>query len=207
MRIGIIGAGHIGGTLAAKLVDAGHEVGLSNAHGPESHREQVALLGASACGMTVEEAQDFGDLAVLAIPFGRYRDVPPRRLGGKIVIDATNYYPERDGRFPELEDGATSSELVQEHLRDARLVKAFNTVRWDYLADRGRSPSDLPRLAVPMAGDDTEAKQVVARLIDEIGFDPVDAGGLAFGGRRLQPGSPLFAAHLTADETEQRLAA
>jgi 8-hydroxy-5-deazaflavin:NADPH oxidoreductase len=207
MRIGIIGAGRIGGTLARLLVDAGHEVGLSNAHGPESLRAKVMLLGRSACAMTVAQAQDFGDVVVLAIPFGRYREIPPRRLAGKIVIDATNAFPERDGFFPEFIDGATSSELMQEHLRDARLVKSFNTVRWDCLRAGGRPRGEPDRLAMPLAGDDLMAKRAVAGLIDELGFDPVDAGGLADGGRRLQPGSPLFTAHVTADEVRRRLAA
>jgi hypothetical protein len=207
MKIGIIGAGRIGGTLARKFVDAGHEVGLSHSRDPEDLRAKVVLLGASACAMTVAEAQDFGDVVVIAIPFGRHREMPTHRLAGKIVIDATNYFPDRDGRFHEIDDGATSSELLGEHLRDTRLVKTFNTVRWDCLRSGGHDRGDPERLAMPLAGDDAEAKQVVARLIDQLGFDAVDAGGLAFGGRRLQPGSPLFTAHLGADETQRRLAA
>ncbi len=208
MKIGIIGAGHIGGTLAEKFVEAGHLVGLSNAHGPQTLEMQAAQLGDSACPMTVADAEKFGELVVVAIPFGRYHDVPSEPLAGKIVVDTMNYYAQRDGHFPELEDDSTtSSELLQEHLARSRLVKAFNTMRWDHLKIEGREPGDPGRLAIAIAGDDDLAKHVVTGLIDQIGFDPVDAGRLAAGGLRLQPGSPVYAAHLGAEETRRRLAA
>ena len=143
MKIGIIGAGHIGGTLAEKFVEAGHLVGLSNAHGPQTLEMQAAQLGDSACPMTVADAEKFGELVVVAIPFGRYHDVPSEPLAGKIVVDTMNYYAQRDGHFPELEDDSTtSSELLQEHLARSRLVKAFNTMRWDHLKIEGREPGD-----------------------------------------------------------------
>jgi 8-hydroxy-5-deazaflavin:NADPH oxidoreductase len=208
MQIGIIGSGHIGGTLAGRFIEAGHVVGLSNAHGPDSLSIQVAQLGDRACPMAVAEAEAFGELIVVAIPFGAYRDIPAEPLRGKIVVDATNYYPQRDGHIAELDDDSTtSSELLQRHLAGARLVKAFNTMRWDHLKVDGREAGDPARLAIGLAGDDDLAKRVVADLMNAIGFDPVDAGRLGAGGRRLQPGSPVYAANLGREETKRHLAA
>jgi predicted dinucleotide-binding enzyme len=208
MKIGIIGSGHIGGTLATKFAQAGHEVGMANARGPHSLRDRAKSLGSNVCSMTVEEAERFGDVVVVSIPFGQYHTVPPRQLSGKIVVDTGNYYPGRDGRFAGLDEGrTTSSELVREHLPGARLVKAFNAVRWDTLRDESRSRGARDRTAIPFAGDDAEAKRVVAELIDEIGFDPVDVGDLATGGRHIQPGTPVYVARLTAAEMARRLAA
>jgi predicted dinucleotide-binding enzyme len=208
MNIGIIGAGKIGGTLGVKLSAAGHDVGIANAHGPRSLQKVVRGLGEHACAMTVDEAARHGEMVIVSIPFGSYRTVPPEPLRGKIVVDTENYYPERDGHFPELDDDVTtSSELLRQHLPGARVVKAFNAVRWTTLAEEGRPRGSGDRLAVPLAGDDPDAKRAVAELIDEIGFDPVDVGELARGGRRIQPGASLYVAHLTAEEMRLRLAA
>ncbi len=207
MQIGIIGTGHIGGTLARKLVQAGHEVGIANAHGPGTLREFVGELGARSCPMTVEEAASFGDVVILAIPFGSYGEVPSVLLDGKIVVDTMNYYPRRDGVYDALESGqTTSSELLQQHLPRARVVKAFNTTRAVVLRDRGRPAGSPGRIAIPVAGDDSDAKRVVMDLVDQTGFDAVDAGTRAEG-RRLQPGSPVYTAHLDAETTRERLAA
>jgi predicted dinucleotide-binding enzyme len=208
MKIGIIGSGHIGGTLTEKLAAAGHLVGVANAHGPHSLEARAASLGEGVCAMTVEEAAQYGEPVVVSIPFGRYRSVPVASVNGKIVVDTENYYPQRDGHFAEVDDDRlTSSELLQEHLPGARVVKAFNAVRWDSLAEEGRPRGDAGRLAVPLAGDDADAKRVVAELIDEIGFDPVDVGSLAQGGRKIQPGTLVYTAHVTAAELVRRLAA
>ncbi len=208
MNIGIIGAGHIGGTLTEKLAAAGHDVGVANARGPQSLEDRVRSLGDGVCAMTVDEAVRYGDLVIVSIPFGRYRSVPAEPLSGKVVVDTENYYPQRDGHFSELDEGrTTSSELLQEHLPGARVVKAFNAIRWDSLAEEGKPRGASGRLAVPFAGDDGEGKLIVAELIDEIGFDPVDVGGLAEGGRKIQPGSPVYVARLTAVELVHRLAA
>jgi len=208
MKIGIIGSGRIGGTLTEELAAAGHRVGVANAHGPQSLEALAASLGQGVCAMTVDEAARFGDLVVVSIPFGRYRSVPAAPLSGKVVVDTENYYPQRDGHFAELDDDRiTSSELVQEHLSGSRVVKAFNAVRWDTLAEEGRPRGAAGRLAVPLAGDDAEAKRIVSELIDEIGFDPVDVGALGQGGRQIQPGMPVYTAHVTAAELLRRLAA
>ena len=208
MRIGIIGSGHIGGTLARRFVEVGHEVALSNSRGPETLAGLVTELGPRAQAMTAAEAARFGDLVVVSVPFGRYSEVPNEGVAGKVVIDTNNYYPRRDGHFEELDsDRTTSSELLQAHVSDARVVKAFNAILWSRLRDDGRSAGDGDRLGIPISGDDEQAKQTVAQLIDEIGFDPVDAGTLAEGGRRYQPGTAAYTDGLQTRELRARLAA
>lgn len=200
MRIGIIGAGHIGRTLAAHFVRAGHEVVLSNSREPESLQDLVSVLGPRASAATPADAARSGDVVVVCVPFGRFRDLPAEELVGKVVIDANNYYPQRDGHLEELDDDhTTSSELLQAHLR-ARVVKALNSMYWEHLRDYVRPAGDPGRIAIPISGDDARAKRVVAGLIDEIGFDAVDAGTLADGGRKHQPGSPVYAADLPTEE-------
>jgi len=202
VRIGVIGAGHIGGTLAARLVAAGHEVAISNSRGPETL--QGAVDGARP--MTVEDAARFGDVIVVSIPFGRYREVPADALDGKLVIDTINYYPQRDGHFPALDDGSTtSSELLQAHLPNAHVVKAFNAISWINVRDAGRLLGDPERLGIPLSGDDERAKQTVAELIDEIGFDPVDAGTLAQGGRKHQVDGPAYGKGMPTAALRSRL--
>lgn len=191
MRIGIIGSGHIGGTAARLLAAAGHEVALSHASGPESLRDEVAALGPRAQAATIEEAADFGDVILLAIPWRARGDLPAARLRGKIVVDAMNPY-RPDFTLYDLGD-STSSEEVAKALPGARVVKAFNHLHARDLASRG-SP-DLPvedRPALFIAGDDPAAKTLVATLVDEIGFAPVDTGSLREGGRLQQAGGPLY---------------
>jgi predicted dinucleotide-binding enzyme len=184
-RIGIIGAGNLGATLARLFVDAGHQVALANSRAPETLAGLAAELGERGRTATVEEAAGFGELVVAAIPFSRYADLPAAVLAGKIVVDAMNDYDAGDG-------AQTSSERVAAHLPDARVVKAFNTMYWELLRDRGHPPRRDDRLVLFLAGDDAEAKSVVARLIEEVGFLPFDNGGLAEGARRQQPGAPVY---------------
>lgn len=201
MRIGLIGAGRIGGTLAAHFTHAGHDVAISNSRRPETLQELVAELGDRAKAMTAEEAAAFGDLLMVSVPFGRYPELPTEGVAGKVVIDTNNYYPQRDGQFEELDsDRTTSSELLQAHLSGARVVKAFNSIYADTLRNKGRASGDPERIAIPISGDDEEAKRTVAELVDQIGFDAVDAGPLAEGGRRHQPGTPVYTAELSAYE-------
>ena len=189
MRIGIIGSGRIGSTAARLFVDAGHEVALANSRGPETLADTVEELGERARATTVEDAASSAELVLVAIPFGRYRELPPEAIGGRIVVDAMNYFPDRDGHFPELdEDATTSTELLAAHLPEARVVKAFNTMRAADLGERGSQGPLDERLVMPIAGDDKEAKDLVSALIEEIGFAPIDSGSLAEGGRRQQPG-------------------
>lgn len=180
MNIGIIGAGHIGGTTAKLFVEAGHSVAISNSRGPETLRDLVAELGPNARAVTPEEAARFGEVVLLAIPLKDYLTLPADELRGKVVIDAMNYYPNRDGRYESLDSGrSTSSELVASHLRGARVVKAFNTIWFEHLKTKGNksAPVDARRV-IFVSGDDAEAKGIVSRLIEEIGFGPYDLGQL-----------------------------
>jgi EmrB/QacA subfamily drug resistance transporter len=200
LRVGIIGAGRVGSTAAALLASAGHEVALSNSRGPESLLADIQRIGPNARAVTPAEAAAFGDIVLVAIPFGRYQELPVEELAGRVVVDATNYFPERDGQINGLGNGRTSSELIAELVPGASVVKAFNTLNYARLRDDAR-PSGTPgRLALPHAGDDPSAKAVVSRLIDAIGFDPVDTGSLSDGGRRQEPGAPLFNRPLTVEE-------
>ncbi|HEY3358641.1 MAG TPA: NAD(P)-binding domain-containing protein [Polyangia bacterium] len=206
MKIGIIGAGHIGATAARLFVAAGHEVAVSNSRGPQSLAGLVAELGPRARALTVDDAAGFGDLVLLAIPWRTPEGLPePSRVAGKIVIDAMNPYA-ADGSVYDLH-GSTSSEAVGRRLPAARLVKAFNTIYFEHLARRGRT--DLPveqRHAIFLAGSDADAKRQVAGLIEQIGFAPVDTGALRDGGRRQQPGSPLYNHPMTGAEARAALA-
>jgi 8-hydroxy-5-deazaflavin:NADPH oxidoreductase len=204
MKVGIIGSGHIGGAAAKLFTTAGHQVALSHAHGPDSLRETVARLGPNACAMTVEEAAAFGDVVLLAIPYGDYRTIPAKSLVGKIVVDAMNYYPQRDGQIDF--QGLTSTELLARHLPGARLVKAFNTMHAETLGTDGRPGSPEPeRLVLCVAGDDASAKEAVSRLIREIGFAPVDTGTLREGGRKQEPGSAVYGQPMKPAEAKKAL--
>lgn len=201
MRIGIIGSGNIGGTLARLLAQAGHQVAVSNSRGPETLQELVAELGEGVHATTPKEAARFGEVVVVSIPFGRYRELPVEAFAGKVVIDTNNYYPGRDGNFEELDaDRSTGTELLAGFLPGARVVKAFNAINRKSLDELGRPAGEEGRVAIPIAGDDSDAKRVVAELIDQIGFDPVDMGGLAQGGRKFQVGSSLYGKLHTAEE-------
>ena len=204
--IGIIGAGHIGGTLARLAVAAGYEVVVSNSRGPETLVDLVAELGDSARAGTVDEAADAGDVTIVTIPLRNYRDVPVAPLAGKIVIDTNNYYPQRDGQIAELDSEATTSaELLQAHLPTSKVVKAFNHITSADLGTHG-SPSGTPgRRALAIAGDDAEAKGRVAHLIDKLGYDVDDVGPLAEGWR-IQPNTPGYGPRLDAVELAAALA-
>lgn len=205
MDIGIIGSGHIGGTAARLFARAGHRVALSNSRGPDTLAALVAEIGPNATAATVEEAASFGDVVLVAIPFGKYDTLPTGQLAGRIVVDAMNYYPRRDGQI-DFGSG-TSSELVARHLPGARVVKAFNTMYFERLRDGGRPDAPIDdRLALLVAGDDADAKAVVSRLIEEIGFAPVDTGTLRDGGRRQEPSAPLTNMPVTGAQARAELA-
>jgi predicted dinucleotide-binding enzyme len=205
MKIGVIGSGKIGGTVAAKLARAGHEVKIANSRGPDSIIRFADDIGATSG--TVQEVAEFGDVVVEAVPLGAYETLPAEALKGKIVVDAANYYPARDGQIGELDRGdITSSGLVARHLDGAHVVKAFNTIFWEHIRDRGKHPGDPERIAIPVAADDAQAKRVVSDLIDQIGFDPVDAGSLADSWRQ-QPGTPVYGAPGGSDSVREALGA
>ncbi|HEX6625826.1 MAG TPA: NAD(P)-binding domain-containing protein [Pyrinomonadaceae bacterium] len=208
MKIGIIGSGNIGANAARLFVRAGHQVALSNSRGGEGLEELVAELGPRARATTIEDAARFGEVSLVAIPFGNFRELPAEAFRGKIVLDAGNYYPQRDGLFAELDNGqTTSSELLASHLSGARLVKGFNTIWFEHLATQGDTNLPLQeRRAIFIAGDDTQAKETIARLIEEIGFAPFDTGPLREGGRLQQPGTPIYNRVLTAKQAADVLA-
>ena len=203
MRIGVIGSGKIGGTVAERLVESGNDVAIANTRGVDGVRDTAEGIGAKPA--TVEDAARYGDVVVEAIPFGAYGSLPADALKGKVVVDASNYYPGRDGTFDEVENGTPSSRLVADHLDGARVVKAFNTIVWSRIRDEHKPAGDPDRLAIPVAGDDDEAKRTVMQLIDDIGFDPVDAGTLEQSSRQ-EPGTPVYTEPMNANGVREALA-
>jgi predicted dinucleotide-binding enzyme len=204
MRIGVIGSGHIGGAAAKLFVEAGHEVALSHAGGPASLGEAVAALGPRARAATIAEAADFGQVVLLAIPWRSREDLPADHLRGKTTIDATNPY-RPDFSLYDLGD-STSSEEVAKALPGAVVVKAFNTLRAPDLASRGAPDRPVEeRTALFIAGDDQEAKRIVAQLVDDIGFAPIDTGTLRDGGRLQQAGGPLYGRVITGADAAAAL--
>lgn len=207
MKIGIIGAGHIGGTLTRRLTKLGHEVWVANSRGPETLRDLARETGAHAA--TVKEAARNGEVVIVAIPERAVTELPKDLFDGVpddvVVVDTGNYYPrERDGRIEPIEAGMTESRWVSQVL-GRPVVKAFNVLYAKTLMDGGKPRGTPGRIAMPVAGDDPRAKEVVMRLVDELGFDPVDAGGLEESWRQ-QPGTPVYGAALDAAGTRRALA-
>jgi hypothetical protein len=183
MRIGIIGSGDLARTLAVRLAGLGHQVAVAER-------------------ATDSDAVAASELVLLAMPFRQHTELPPDAFAGKIVVDATDYYADSGEPVEEIDAGTTpSSEVLARHLAGARLVKAFNTISFRTIGEAGRLSGDVARVAIPIAGDDPGAKAIVAELIADLGFDPVDVGGLA-GSWRLQPGTPVYG--VESDEEEIR---
>ncbi len=192
--VGLIGSGRIGGTVARLAVAAGHQALLSNSRGPDTLKDLAAELGPLARATTGREAAEGGELVVVTIPLRAFPSVPARPLAGKVVIDTCNYYPQRDGQIPELDSGAlTSSELIQRHLPESAVVKAFNNIYYRHLESLARPSGAADRSYLPIAGDDAAAKVAVTDFLDSIGYGAVDAGPLAEGWRQ-QPGTPVYGA-------------
>jgi predicted dinucleotide-binding enzyme len=182
--IGLIGSGNIGSTIARLAVDAGHDVVLSNSRGPETLTDLVEQLGPHARSATAAEAAAAGDIVVVTVPLKAYREVPVEPLRGKVVIDTNNYYPDRDGHIAELDDeSTTTSELLQAHLPESRVVKAFNNIYVSHLGSLQRPAGHPERSVLAIAGDDAGAKQTVTEFLDSIGYDAYDVGPLAEGWR------------------------
>ena len=209
MKIGIIGAGNIGGTAAKLFVAAGHEIAIANSRGAETLEDFVAEIGVNAKAVSVEEARDFGEIVFISIPFGKYKELTNEGFEGKIVIDSNNYYPDRDGNYAELDENkTTSSEMLDEHLNDAKIVKAFNTIWFEHLKTQGNK--DIPteeRRVIFLCGNDADAKKTVADLIEEIGFGAYDTGSLNEGGKTQAVGSGIYNRDLTVAEMESVLQA
>jgi predicted dinucleotide-binding enzyme len=207
MRIGIIGAGMIGGTLARRLAQFGHQIAIANSRGPETLRDFASEVGATA--VTATEAARGGEMVVITIP---ERGVPalPRDLfsgvpANVVVIDTGNYYPARDGRIPAIEQGQPESAWVAGQI-GRPVIKAFNNIYFTSLLEKGRPKGAPDRIALPVAGDPFEARERVLHLVDELGFDPVDAGGIEESWRQ-QPGTPCYTSDHDAVQLKAALAA
>jgi 8-hydroxy-5-deazaflavin:NADPH oxidoreductase len=205
--IGIIGAGHIGSQVARLAIANGYNVVISNSRGPETLSALITELGPKARAATAAEAAKAGEIVVVSVPLKNYRSVPVEPLAGKIVIDTNNYYPERDGHIRELDnESTTTSELLQAHLPASKVVKAFNHIYAAELTTHGQPAGTPNRRALVIAGDDAAAKTTVTRLLDQFGFDTVDAGPLREGWR-IQRDTPGYGPRRTAEELRKDLAA
>ena len=205
--IGIIGAGRIGSQIARLAVENDYNVVISNSRGPETLSALIAELGPKARAATAVEAAKAGDIVVVTVPLKSYRKVPVEPLAGKIVIDTNNYYPERDGHIPELDNElTTTSELLQAHLPTSKVVKAFNHIYAADLTTHGQPAGAKNCRALVIAGDDKDAKARVTHLLDQFGFDTVDAGPLREGWR-IQRDTPGYGPRRTAQELRRDLAA
>jgi predicted dinucleotide-binding enzyme len=206
MQIAILGSGNIGGNAARAFTRAGHRVRIANSRGPESLKGLVAEIGPNAEASTAQDAVDASDLVLIAVPWTKREEALGEIEGWdeKIVVDAMNPYTEDF----EIEDlgSKTSTEFIRALVPGARIVKAFNTIFYKRLAGEGKPKGEKDRLAIPVASDDPAAKRVVMDLIDEIGFDPVDNGGLVEGGRKQQPGSPIYNQPIDAEAMRRELA-
>src|SRR5258707_8063477 len=197
MKIGIIGAGHIGGTIGELWAKAGHPVFFSSRH-PEELKDLVARLGPLAQAGTVDQAIAFGDVVFMAVPYGALPQIGKdygKSLAGKIVLDANNAVASRDGAIADEVERNGIGGTSQKYLPGTRLVRAFNTLSYMIFAREANGPA--PRLAVPIAGDDQEAVQVAAGLVGGAGFGPGGVGQLARG-RRLPPGGAGYGPHMGA---------
>jgi 8-hydroxy-5-deazaflavin:NADPH oxidoreductase len=206
MQIGILGSGNIGGNAARAFAQAGHHVRIANSRGPETLQKLVAEIGPNAEATSPQEAVDASDVVLIAVPWTKREEALGEIEGwdDKIVIDAMNAYTE-DFEIDDL-GSKTSTEFTRALVPGARVVKAFNTMFYKRLAGEGKPNGAKDRLAIPVASDDPAAKRVVMDLIDEIGFDPVDNGDLVEGGRKQQPGSPIYNQPIGAKEMRDQLA-
>lgn len=206
MKIGIIGAGHIGGTLTRRFRALGHDVSVANSRGPETLESFVKETGAHA--VDVHEATRGKDLVVVTIPEKAVPKLPKNLFAdtpaSTVVVDTGNYYPQRDGRIDAIESGTTETRWVAQQL-GRPVVKAFNNIMAKHLLENGKPKGTPGRIALPVAGDDPHAKEVVTKLIDAMGFDPIDAGGLDDSWRQ-QPGTPVYGTDKDADGARKALA-
>jgi hypothetical protein len=208
VKIGIIGSGNIGGTLARRLTALGHDVSVANSRGPESLSELAAETGAAP--VTIADIGQGADMVILAIPQKSILDLPSGIISTlpdvAVVIDTGNYVPQqRDGKIQEIEDGAVESRWTETHLGHP-VVKAFNNILAQHLLTLGKPAGSPGRVALPVAGDYAAAKAVVIELIDQLGFDGVDVGGLDDSWRQ-QPGTPVFTTDLDVEGARRALAA
>lgn len=198
MKTGIIGAGFVGRAIAKLAIKAGHELMLSNSRDPRTLFSLKPMIGCETG--TATEAANFGQVVVIAVPLTATEQLPVAALQGKIVLDAVNYYPDRDGEIEELLNGRIStSERLALLLPGSRIIKAFNAIRMTDLETQGLPPGDANRQALPLAGDDSEGKAIVTALYDAFGFDAVDAGALAEGWR-FERSTPAYCVALNKEQ-------
>ncbi|ANH39040.1 NADP oxidoreductase coenzyme F420-dependent [Nocardioides dokdonensis FR1436] len=192
--LALIGSGNIGSGVARLAVAAGHDVVLSNSRGPDTLTDLVEELGPRARAATAEEAAGAGDVVVVTVPLGAVPTLPAEPLAGRLVLDTSNYYPERDGNIAELDDrSTTTSAWVQQHLPGARVVKVFNNIFYGHLPVLARPAGSPERSALPIAGDDAQALAEATAFLDTLGYDAVVAGDLAQSWR-FEPGTPAYGA-------------
>jgi len=200
-RLAVLGAGHAGPVIARLAIKAGYPVAIATSGDPEDIALITELVIPGARPRWVSDAVADADIVVLAIPLHRFLHIDPASLGGKLVVDAMNYWPASDGVLKPFEEGG-SSEIVAQRLAGSTVVKALNHIGYHELEDRARPVGASDRQAVGVAGDDPAAAAAIAGLVDRIGYDPVCLGSLR-AGRVLQPGGPVFGAVLTLPEFEQ----
>ena len=190
--VGFIGGGRIVGAVAGLSVAAGHRVVLSDSRGPEALEDLVAELGPLASAATGEQAAAASDIVMVRLPLSAYQGLPVDPMAGKVVLDACNYDPQRDGHIADLDAGqVTSSGLLQRRLSQSHVVKVFNNITAKHLRSLARPHGAADRSALPIAGDDGQAKAAVTAFLDSIGYDAVDAGPLAESWRQ-EPGTPAY---------------
>jgi predicted dinucleotide-binding enzyme len=204
--IGIIGSGHVGSNLARAAIAHGYDVVLSNSQGPDSLGDLVSELGPRASAATPAEAGAAGDFAIVAIPLATIDQVPVEPLAGKVVIATINYFPQRMGHVPEIDDGTTTAPgLLQAHLPTSKVVRAFSMIDAGDMSGDGHPEGDPKRRALALAGDDPAAKQLVAGLYNEFGFDALDIGGLGESWR-IDAGQPAFVVRQNLAELKANVA-
>ncbi|MBD8219405.1 NAD(P)-binding domain-containing protein [Microbacterium sp. CFBP 13617] len=204
--VGIIGAGHIGSALAKGFAKNGYDVVIANSRGPETLTDLVATVGDRARAATAQEAAEAGDIVVVTVPLKAYTDVPVAPLAGKTVLDTNNYYFERDGHIAALDDKqTTTSQMLQEHLPQSTVVKAFNHIRAADILTDGSPAGTEGRRALATSGDSDEAVALVTRIYDEFGFDTVNVGPLSESWR-VERDQPAYVVRQTAEKLTQNLA-
>lgn len=210
-KIGIIGAGFVGQACAKLFMQAGYQVMISNSRGKNTLFSVASNIGCQIGQQ--QEAIEFGDIILIAIPFSHYKSLPADLLSNKIVIDAMNYYPDRDGHIDALDHHqTTTSEMVAAHLNQSRIVKVFNAIFAKDMVKDAKPNDKQHRRALPIAGNDQQAKQIAEKLLERVGYDYVDVGSLAESWRfeRAKPAycrplerEPLIEALALASRTEE----
>jgi len=206
MKIGIIGAGQIGGTLTRRFTALGHEVAVANSRGPETLADLAAETRAKP--VSIEEAARFGEVVIVTIPEKNIPNLPRDLFASTsdtvVVVDTGNYYPrQRDGRIDGIEAGLTESRWVAQQL-NRPVIKAFNNIYAEHLLNLGKTKGTPGRIALPVAGDDPAAKAIVLKLVDELGFDGVEAGTLDDSWRQ-QPATPVYGKDFDAEGVRRAL--